>query len=323
MIKSKILATGSYLPKKILTNDDLAKIIDTSDEWIVERTGIKSRHVAAEDELTSDLGTKAALDALKKGNIEASQIDLIIVATTTADNIFPAVATKIQAKISEKTGQKIIGAAFDVQAVCSGFVYALCIADKFIKSGQNKNILVIGAETLTRILNWEDRNSCVLFGDGAGAVILSATEEGDSDILDSELHSDGSLYDILNTDGGPSMGGEGKITMQGKEVFKNAVTKMSATVNSLLAKNSYEAKDIDIVVPHQANQRILSSVQKKLGLKDEQIISTVATHANTSAASIPLAMDYAVTTGKMKRGDLVVLEALGAGLTWGSILLKY
>jgi 3-oxoacyl-[acyl-carrier-protein] synthase-3 len=316
-IKTKILSCGSYFPKKILSNKDLEEIVDTSEEWITERTGIKQRHIAEKGEYTSDLGYEASLDALKKAGLRASDIDAIIVATTTPDNIFPSTATKIQAKLGMNSGF-----AFDVQAVCSGFVYAMSIANKFIKSGSAQNILVIGAETLSRILNWEDRNTCVLFGDGAGAVILSVSDT-DSDIIDDKLYSDGSLYDILNTSGGPSMGGEGKITMQGKEVFKNAVKKMSSSVLEILEKNNLSTEDLDLLIPHQANQRILASVQKKLGLKDSQVISTVSEHANTSAASIPLALNVALQEKRLKRGDMVVLEALGAGLTWGSILLKY
>ena len=317
--KTKILSCGSYLPKKILTNDDLAKIVDTNDEWITERTGIKQRHIAAEGEYTSDLGYKAALDAIKKAHIDNSEIDAIIVATTTADNIFPSTATKIQHKLNIKHGF-----AFDVQAVCSGFIYALTIADLYIKMGKAEKILVIGAETLSRILDWRDRNSCILFGDGAGAVILAKNTTDDSDITDSELHSDGSLYDILNTSGGPSLtGGEGFITMQGKEVFKHAVNKMSATVKNIISKNHLSIEDVNLIIPHQANQRILSAVAKKLNLMPEKVISTVKLHANTSAASLPLALSNALDNNRISRGDYIIFEALGAGLTWGSILIKW
>lgn len=317
-IKSKIIATGSYLPKKIVTNDDLSKKVDTSDEWITERTGIKQRHVADESELTSDLGAKAAKNALKNSELTAKDIDLIIVATTTPDLTFPATATAIQAKIGAKNAF-----AFDVQAVCSGFVYALNIADNFIKSGQVKNALVIGAETLSRIVNWQDRNTCVLFGDGAGAVILQKTS-GKSGIIASTMHSDGNLNDILKTSGGPSSGKQfGTIEMSGREVFKHAVAKMSSSVIATLKKAKLEPKDIDLLVPHQANLRILNSVAKKLGLNDEQTVITVQKHANTSAASIPLALDEANKENKLKKGDIVVLEALGGGLTWGSIVLKW
>lgn len=316
---TKILACGSYLPEKILTNDDLAKIVDTNDSWITERTGIKKRHIAAEGELTSDLGFKAAEDALKNANLQIQDIDAIIVATTTADNIFPSTATKIQEKLNMKHGF-----AFDVQAVCSGFVYALTIADKFIKSASAKNILVIGAETLSRILNWQDRNTCVLFGDGAGAVILGKDDSNNSNIIDSMLHSDGSLYNILNTNGGPSLtGGNGHITMQGKDVFKHAVNKMSATVKDIIEKNNLTIEDIKLVIPHQANQRILDAVAKKLNISADKLISTVAIHANTSAASIPLALNKALGNNRIRRGDYMIFEALGAGLTWGSLLIKY
>ena len=321
MHKTKILSCGKYLPEKILTNDELSQNLDTSHQWIVERTGITRRHIAAKGEYSSDLGYKAALDALQKANMAASEIDLIIVATTTPDNIFPSTATKIQHKLNIKTGF-----AFDIQAVCSGFVYALSVADKYIKTGTVKNILVIGAETLSRILDWQDRNSCVLFGDGAGAVILTRNDdEADmSDIIDSELKSDGSLYDILKTSGGPSLtGGEGVITMQGKEVFKHAVTKMSDVVQQIVTRNNLTIADIDLVIPHQANKRILSSVAQKLGLQEKQLISTVELHANTSSASIPLALYEALVHNRVNRGDYVVFEALGAGLTWGSILVKW
>ncbi len=318
-IYSKIVACGAYLPEKILSNDDVAKIVDTSDEWIRERTGITQRHIAAEGELTSDLGYQAALSALNNTKLQATDLDLIIVATTTPDNIFPATATKIQHKLGMQHGF-----AFDVQAVCSGFVYALTVADNFIKSGRIKNALVIGAETLSRILNWEDRNSCVLFGDGAGAVIVSASSDSSSDILDYELHSDGQFYEILNTDGGPSLtGGPGQITMQGREVFKQAVTKMSKTVSDIIERNNLNVADIKYVVPHQANQRILSAVAKKLNITEDKLVSTVAQHANTSAASIPLALYETLRNNNLDRGDHIIFEALGAGLTWGSVLVKW
>jgi len=316
---SKILGCGSYLPEKILTNDDVSKIVDTSDEWIRERTGITKRHVAAEGELTSDLGHKAAVNALKNAGLSADDLDMIIVATTTPDNIFPSTATKIQAKLEMKHGF-----AFDLQAVCSGFVYAVSVADKFIKTGSAKNVLVIGAETLSRILNWEDRNTCVLFGDGSGAIVLGRDETGQSEIIDSELYSDGSLYEILNTDGGPSLtGGEGKITMQGRDVFKHAVSKMASAIDSIVKNNGLSFEQIKLVVPHQANQRILDAVAKRLNLTQDTVISTVNKHANTSAASIPLALNEALSHNKLARGDYVVFEALGAGLTWGSLLIKY
>ncbi len=320
-IKSVIIATGSYLPSKIVTNDDLSKTVETSDEWIFERTGIKKRHIAAEGELTSDLASQAALQAIKscEKTISAKEIDLIIVATTTPDLTFPATATTLQAKIGASNAF-----AFDVQAVCSGFVYALNIADNFIKSGQVRNALVVGAETLSRIVDWSDRNSCVLFGDGAGAVILEATTDNNRGILASKLSSDGSLNEILKTDGGPSFNQKaGFINMAGREVFKHAVDKMTKSVIDALALANLKTSDIDLLVPHQANARILASVASKLGLTDDKIILTVQDHANTSAASIPLALDYANKNKRLKKEDLIVLEALGGGLTWGSIIIRW
>ena len=316
-ITSKITSIGSYLPKKILTNFDLEKIIDTSDDWIQSRTGIKERHVV-EDELTSDLGYLAAKNALEKSDLNDKDIDAIIVATTTPDRTFPSTATIIQEKLGIKNAF-----AFDVQAVCSGFVYALDIANNFIKSGSCKNILVIGAETLSKILDWKDRNSCVLFGDGAGAVILSKSED-ESGILSSILYSDGSFGDILQTDGGVSLNQKaGAITMVGKEVFKNAVEKMTSSVLKSLELANLTIDDLDHVVSHQANIRILNSVAKKLGLKEDQAIIAVDKHANTSAASIPLALDYYLQNHKIKKGSIVVMNALGAGLTLGSIVIRW
>jgi 3-oxoacyl-[acyl-carrier-protein] synthase-3 len=318
-IHSKISSTGSYLPKKILLNAELAKIVETSDEWIMDRTGIKQRHVVSEGELTSDIATHAALKTLEKVGKEAKEIDLIIVATTTPDLTFPATATTVQAKIGA-----INAFAFDIQAVCSGFVYALATADNFIKSGQVKNALVIGAETLSRIVNWEDRNTCVLFGDGAGAVLLEATSEENCGIIASDLHSDGTLNSLLKTTGGPSLNQQtGFIEMSGKEVFKHAVEKMSKSVLSVLEKAGLTSKDIDLLVPHQANARILNAVAARLEIPEEKVVLTVQDHANTSAASIPLALDYANSQGRIKKGDVVVLEALGGGLTWGSVVLRW
>ncbi len=318
-IHSKISATGSYLPKKILTNLELAKTVETSDEWIMDRTGIKQRHIAAEGEVTSDLASNAALKALEQAGIKAEEIELIILATTTPDLTFPATATTVQAKIGAKNAF-----AFDIQAVCSGFVFAIATADNFIKSGQVKNALVIGADTLSRIVDWSDRNTCVLFGDGAGAVLLQATTEENRGIISSDLHSDGTLNDILKTSGGPASNQKtGFIEMSGKEVFKHAVEKMSKSVLSVLSKAGLSIKDIDLLVPHQANARILNAVATRLELSEEQVIITVQNHANTSAASIPLALDCANSIGKIKKGDLVVLEALGGGLTWGSIALRW
>lgn len=318
-IKSKIIASGSYLPSRIVSNDDLAKIVDTSDEWIFARTGIKNRHIAAENELTSDLAYNAALDAISKFDINKNDIDTIILATTTPDLTFPSTAVIVQEKL------KIDNAfAFDVQAVCSGFVYALNIAESFIKSSKSKKVLVIGAETLSRIVDWQDRNTCVLFGDGAGAIILSAEDNSDSDIIDSKLYSDGSYIDILKTSGGVSFSkSSGIIEMQGKEVFKNAVEKMSQSVIDILQKNNLKIDDIDLVIPHQANSRILKSLATKINLPEDKLIITLTNQGNTSAASIPIAFDYAVKNNKLKRGDNVILEALGGGLTWGTIILKY
>ena len=316
---SQIISSGSYLPQKILTNFDLEKTIDTTNEWIIERTGINQRHIAANDELTSDLGFFAAKNALANSGLGASDIDLIVLATTTPDLTFPSTATIIQAKLGAKNAF-----AFDVQAVCSGFVYALNIADNFIKTGQVKNALVIGADILSRIIDWKDRNTCVLFGDGAGAVILQSTEDKNVGILASNLYSDGSLNSILNTSGGVSSSqNAGFIQMQGKEVFKHAVDKMAKSVISTLEKVNLQPSDIDWLIPHQANARILTSVAKKLGLGEEKVIMTVAKHANTSAASIPLALDFALKNNQIKKGDVVVFEALGAGLTWGAIVVRW
>ena len=318
-IHSKISATGSYLPKKILLNAELAKTVETSDEWITDRTGIKQRHVVSEGELTSDIAAHAVLKTLEKAGKKAEEIDLIIVATTTPDLTFPATATTVQAKIGA-----INAFAFDIQAVCSGFVYALATADNFIKSGQVKNALVIGAETLSRIVNWEDRNTCILFGDGAGAVLLGATSEENCGIIASDLHSDGTLNSLLKTTGGPSLNQQtGFIEMAGKEVFKHAVEKMSKSVLSVLEKAGLTSKDIDLLVPHQANARILNAVAARLEIPEEKVVLTVHDHANTSAASIPLALDYANSQGRIKKGDVVVLEALGGGLTWGSVVLRW
>ena len=318
-ISSKISATGSYLPERILTNAELSQKVETSDEWIVERTGITKRHIAAEGELTSDIAYKAALRALEKSDIKAEDIDLIILATTTPDLTFPASATTVQAKLGANKAF-----AFDIQAVCSGFVYAIATADNFIKTGQVKNALVIGADILSRIVDWKDRNTCVLFGDGAGAVLLQATTEKNCGIISSDLHSDGTLNDILKTNGGPALNQKtGFIEMAGKEVFKHAVEKMSKSVISALDKAGLTTKDIDLLVPHQANIRILNAVATRLELPPEKVILTVHDHANTSAASIPLALDYANSQNRIKKGDVVVLEALGGGLTWGSVVVRW
>jgi len=316
LINSKILSCDSYLPEKVVTNFDLEKSVDTTDAWIFERTGIKERHIAGENELTSDIAYIAAKGAIKKAGLEPSDIDLIIVATTTPDRTFPSTATIVQHKLGIKTGF-----AFDIQAVCSGFIYALSIADKFIKTGQVKNAVIIGAETLSKIVDWTDRNTCVLFGDGAGAIVLSGSND-DSGILITNLYSDGFYSDILNTSGGIGITGtSGYIQMSGKEVFKHAVEKMSNCVLDSLKKIGLEVKDIDWLIPHQANARILSAVAKRIELSEEKVVMTVQNHANTSAASIPLALNSVIN--KIKKGDIVVMEALGGGLTWGSIVIKW
>ena len=319
MIRSKIISIGSFLPKNKISNSDLAKTIDTSDEWITERTGIRYRHCVT-NELTSDLASCAAQDAINNANITIDQIDLIIVATTTPDLTFPSTATIVQDKIKAKNAF-----AFDLQAVCSGFVYAITTADSFIRSGQAKNVLVIGAETLSKILDWEDRATCVLFGDGAGAIILSATDEKDeSQIMGSKLYSAGQYSDILKTSGGVgSSKASGYIEMAGREVFRHAVEKMSNSVLSIVENHGFKIADVDWIVPHQANSRILTAVGKKINFPLDKIIITVDKHANTSSASIPLAFDVAAKKNQIKKGDLVVLEALGGGLTWGSVLLRY
>lgn len=316
---SQITAVGSYLPSKILTNFDLEKIVETTDEWIVERTGIKQRHIAADGELTSDLAFEAAKNVLKNASYLPSQIELIIVATTTPDLTFPSTATILQKKLGASNAF-----AFDIQAVCCGFVYALATANSFIKSGQVKNALVVGAETLSRIVDWSDRNTCVLFGDGAGAVLLEATDKENLGIIASSLHSDGNLGDILKTSGGvSSTKSSGAIIMEGREVFKHAVSKMADSVQQTLKKANLSVDEIDLLVPHQANSRILQAVATKLKLPLSKVVLTVANHGNTSAASIPLALDFACQNNLIKKNDLVVLEALGGGLTWGSIVLRW
>lgn len=318
-INAKIISSGSYLPEKIVTNFDLEKSVETSNEWILERTGISQRHVAADNELTSDISYIAAKRALEKAQLSPQDIEMIVVATTTPDLTFPATAVILQSKLGAKNAF-----AFDVQAVCSGFVYALTVANNFIKAGQVKNALVIGADVLSRIVNWQDRNTCVLFGDGAGAVVLSATDDEKSGIIASSLYSDGDYSSILNTSGGVSSSKTaGFIQMQGKEVFKHAVEKMAKSVVDILEKANLTTADIDWLIPHQANARILSSVAKKLNLPDEKVIITVDKHANTSAASIPLALDFALQNNKIKKGDIVVFEALGGGLTWGAIVIRW
>jgi len=321
---SRIIGCGSYLPEKIMTNDELAAMVDTTDEWIVERTGIRQRHIAADDQTTSDIAYEASLRALEYAGIEASSIDLIVVATATPDNTFPSTATKLQARLGITTG-----AAFDIQAVCSGFIYALSVADNFIKAGQAKNVLVVGAETFSRILDWEDRSTCVLFGDGAGAVVLSGYEGAasptmESGVLSTHLHSDGRHWDLLYVDGGPSSTKTvGHLRMAGREVFRHAVVNLAAVVDEALEANQLIREDIDWLVPHQANRRILDSTARKLGLAKDRVVVTVDRHANTSAASIPLALDEAVRDGRIKPGQLVLMEAMGGGFTWGSALVRW
>ena len=319
MLRSVIKGCGSYLPKKTLDNNQISELVDTNDEWIRERTGITVRHIAADDELTSDMAAKAAEAALKSAGMDAADIDLIIVATTTPDNTFPSTATKVQAMLGIKDG-----AAFDIQAVCTGFVYALSMADNFLKNGQFKTALVIGADILSRLLDWEDRGTCILFGDGAGAVIIQAEENTDRGILSSHLHSDGSTRDLLYVDGGVASTGEaGKIRMEGREVFKHAVQKLAECTEEALIANNMTKSDIDWMVPHQANVRILETTIKKLDIPKEKLISTVGIHANTSAASIPLALDVATKDKNIKEGDVVALQSIGGGLTWGSCLIRW
>ena len=323
MIRSHVIGCGAYLPKTILTNNDLAKRVDTSDEWIRTRTGIRERRVAAPGEKTSDLAFEAAQAALANAGATASDIDLIVCATTTPDETFPSVATKLQARLGMTRG-----AAFDVQAVCTGFLYALAIADNFIRSGQARTVLVVGAECMTRLLDWNDRTTCVLFGYGAGAVVLTAGEgagdNADRGVLNTKLYSDGRLHDLLYVDGGPSTTQTtGHLRMHGKEVFRHAVNDIAAAIMASLEEAGLAIGEIDWFVPHQANQRILDGTAKKLGIGPEKMISTVALHGNTSAASVPLALATAVGDGRVKRGDLVLLEAMGGGLTWGAALLRW
>lgn len=329
-MRTYVMGCGSYLPERVLTNTELAQRMQTSDDWIVARTGIRQRHIAADGELTSDLATRAAARALAAAGIAAGEVDLIVVGTSTPDDTFPATATRVQAKLGMTRG-----CAFDVQAVCSGFVYALAIVDNFIRVGQAKTALVIGAETYSRILDWEDRGTCVLFGDGAGALVVRGTN-GEADgrcaahgnlprgILSTHLHSDGRYRDILYVDGGPSATRTvGVLRMSGKEVFRHAVASLAAVAEEATSANDLTVADIDWLVPHQANIRILDGVARKLALPSERVISTVDRHANTSAASIPLALDAATQDGRIKPGDLVLLEAIGGGLTWGAALVRW
>lgn len=322
MQRSVIRSVGSYLPQRVLTNAELATMVDTSDEWIVERTGIRQRHIAAEGEFTSHLAIKAAQAALDNAGMAASAIDLIVLATSTPDQTFPATAATVQAELGI-----IHGAAFDVQAVCSGFVYALATADNFIKAGSAQNVLVIGAETFSRILDWGDRGTCVLFGDGAGAVVVTAATADDEPgrgILATRLRSDGRFRDKLFVDGGPSSTGTvGHLRMEGREVFKHAVTNISDVMGETLAQAGIDAADIDLFVPHQANRRILDGTARKFGLSLDKVVITVDAHGNTSAASIPLALDVARSDGRLKPGGLVLMEAMGGGFTWGAVLARW
>ena len=322
-IRSVIRGVGSYLPARILTNEELAKTVDTSDEWIQQRVGIKERHIAAEGEFTSDLGVAAARAALDNAGLAIADIDLIVVATTTPDYTFPSAATLIQMKLGMHHGF-----AFDIQAVCSGFVYAVTTADTYIKAGLANRVLVIGAETFSRLLDWTDRTTCVLFGDGAGAVIMERAELADGEpergVLSSALRSDGRHWDKLYVDGGPSTTGTtGVVHMQGPEVFRHAVGKITDVVYQSLEQAGYSVDDLDWFVPHQANKRIIDGAGAKLGLPPEKVVTTVDLHANTSAASVPLALSVAVADGRIKPGDLVMLEAMGGGFTWGAALIRW
>jgi len=316
---SRILGTGSYLPAHILTNADLEKLVDTNDQWIVERTGIRERHIAAEGELTSDLAAHAARAAMEAAGVAVDDIDLLLVATTTPDLVFPSTACIVQSKLGMTNGRP----AFDLQAVCSGFVYALSVADQFIKTGAAKHVLVIGAETLSRITDWNDRGNCILWGDGAGAVVLGASDE--PGIIATHIHADGRHKELLRTTTGPSTGlGEPALMrMEGNPVFKMAVNTLDRIVDETLEANGLQKSDIDWLVPHQANIRIISATAKKLGMSMDNVVTTVAGHGNTSAASVPLAFDVAVRDGRIQRGQTVLMEAFGGGFTWGSALLKY
>jgi 3-oxoacyl-[acyl-carrier-protein] synthase-3 len=323
VIRSRVMGCGAYLPAKIVTNAQLADRLRTSDEWIAQRTGIRQRHIAAEGEMTSDLATAAVQAALKHAGVSAEELDLLVLATTTPDHTFPATATQVQANIGMTRG-----AAFDIQAVCSGFVYGLATADNFIKAGQAKTALVIGAETFSRILDWNDRGTSVLFGDGAGAVVLQAAEGqgtvADRGILTTHLFSDGRYYKLLYVDGGPSATRTtGYVKMEGREVFRHAVVKMGEAVDAAIGAMGIAGRDVDWLVPHQANLRIIDSMGQRLHLPTEKVVVTVDKHANTSAASIPLALAYAVADGRIQPGHLVLLEAMGGGFTWGSALIRW
>lgn len=319
---SRIIGVGSYLPQQVMTNEDLSQIVDTSDEWITARTGIRERHIAADDELTSDIAVAAARKALESANVAPEDVDLIIVATTTPDQTFPATAAHVQAKLGVTRG-----AAFDVQAVCSGFVFALATADAFLKQGAFNTALVIGAETFSRLLDWSDRGTCVLFGDGGGAAVLRAVEGEHASratgILGHHIRTDGTKSDLLYVDGGPSSTGTvGHVRMNGPQVFKHAVANISSAILKVVEESGVAIEEIDWFVPHQANKRILDGVAKKLGIDESKVVVTVAQHGNTSAASIPLALDQAIRDGRIKKGDLVLIEAMGGGFTWGASLFR-
>jgi 3-oxoacyl-[acyl-carrier-protein] synthase-3 len=321
--RSQIIGCGGYLPAKIVTNADLAKTVDTSDEWIVQRTGIRQRHVAADGERTSDLALAAAKKALRQAGVKGDDLDVIVLATTTPDHTFPATATRVQAMLGMTKG-----AAFDVQAVCSGFVYALAMADNMVRLGQAKTALVIGAETFSRLLDWKDRTTCVLFGDGAGAVVLRAVEgrgdKWDRAVLSTHLHSDGTQYDLLRTSGGPSSNGmTGVVQMHGHEVFRHAVRRLAEVVDEALTHNNIAPEELDWLAPHQANKRIIDSLATKLKLDEKKVILTVDKHGNTSAASIPLALAEAVADGRLKPGHLVLMDAMGGGFGWASALVRW
>jgi 3-oxoacyl-[acyl-carrier-protein] synthase-3 len=321
-LRSQIAGCGAYLPEQIVTNDELARRLDTTDVWIRQRTGIGERRIAAAGELTSDLAVRAAERALVSAGIGGDDLDLVVLATATPDNTFPATATKVQARLGMRRG-----AAFDIQAVCAGFLFALSVADNALRTGQARNALVIGAETFSRILDWQDRATCVLFGDGAGAVVLKAVDGPPRNgrfILSNHLHSDGRHYDILYVDGGPSSAGlVGRLRMEGRELFRQAVQHLSEVVDEALAANGLVPADIDWLVPHQANSRIIDGVGRKLGLPPDRVVVTIERHANTSAASIPLALAEAVADGRIRPGHLVLVEALGGGLSWGASLIRW
>lgn len=321
-IYSRIIGTGRYLPEKILTNQDLESMVETSDQWIRERTGIEQRHIAAEGQTTCDLAEKAARNAIEMAGIDAKTIDMIVFATTTPDKVFPSTACLLQQRLGIRGCP-----AFDIQAVCTGFVYAVSVADQFIKTSMAKRVLVVGAETLSRITNWQDRSTCILFGDGAGAVIFEASSE--TGILSTHIHADGQYEELLHVPSGPSKLpltddiAERTMSMKGNEVFKVAVNTLSRIANETLSANHMTKEQVDWLVPHQANLRIISATAKKLGLTDDQVVVTVNKHANTSSASVPMALDEAVRDGRIQRGQIVLMEAFGGGFTWGSALIKY